>query len=81
MTVDPPARVAALLGRLRPVADEVVVAVDDRLDPDSLDPVRAVADRVLPFTFRPPVDRPRAWLAAQAKVIGMIYSSPLSALA
>ena len=65
MTVDPPARVAALLGLLRPVADEVVVAVDDRVDPDTLGPLHAVADRVLGFTFRPPVDRPRAWLAAQ----------------
>jgi hypothetical protein len=40
------------------------VAVDDRVDPDTLGPVRAVADRVLSFTFRAPVDRPRAWLAA-----------------
>lgn len=65
MTVDPAARVAGVLGLLRGVADEVVVAVDDRVDPDTLGPVREVADRVLPFTFRAPVDRPRAWLAAQ----------------
>lgn len=67
MTVDPPARVAALLGLLRDVADEVVVAVDDRIDPDDRGPIAAVADRVLPFTFRPPVDRPRAWLAAECR--------------
>ena len=65
MTVDPPARVAAVLGLLRDVADEVVVAVDDRVDPSTLGPVHAVADRVLRFGFRPPVDRPRPWLAAQ----------------
>ena len=65
MTVDPPARVAAILGLLRDVADEIVVAVDDRVPPETLGPVHAVADRVLRFGFRPPVDRPRAWLAAQ----------------
>ncbi|HEY8547206.1 MAG TPA: hypothetical protein VIL36_19230 [Acidimicrobiales bacterium] len=65
MTVDPPARVAAVLAPLRAVADEVVVAVDDRVDPATLGPVEALADTVLRFTFAPPVDRPRAWLAAQ----------------
>jgi len=67
MTADPPARVAAVLAPLRAIADEVVVAVDDRLDldPAALEPITAVADRVLAFTFRPPVDRPRAWLASQ----------------
>lgn len=65
MTADPPARVAAALVALRPVADEIVVAVDSRVEPDALGAYEGVADRVVRFDFRPPVDRPRAWLATQ----------------
>jgi hypothetical protein len=65
MTVDPPARVAAILSLLREIADEIVVAVDSRVEPATLGPLLAVADRVVRFRFRPPVDRPRAWLMAQ----------------
>jgi hypothetical protein len=65
MTVDPPARVAAMLSLLRELADEIVVAVDSRVDPTMLGPLVAVADRVVRFRFRPPVDRPRGWLMAQ----------------
>jgi hypothetical protein len=65
MTADPPARVAAMLAGLRATADEIVVAVDDRVDPDALAAYDGVADRVVRFGFRPPVDRPRAWLAGQ----------------
>jgi glycosyltransferase involved in cell wall biosynthesis len=63
MTADPPAQVAVTLAALRPVADEIVVAADSRVDVDSLAPYDAVADDVVRFTFRPPIDRPRAWLA------------------
>jgi hypothetical protein len=65
MTVDPPGRVAAMLSLLRDLADEIVVAVDSRVDPATLGPLVLVADRVVRYRFRPPVDRPRAWLAAQ----------------
>jgi hypothetical protein len=65
MTVEPPARVAAILSLLRGLADEIVVAVDSRVDPGALGPLVTVADRVVRFTFRPPVDRPRGWLMAQ----------------
>ena len=65
MTVDPPAQVAASLSHLRAAADEIVVAVDSRVDPELLGAYRDVADRLLRYEFRPPVDRPRAWLYAQ----------------
>jgi hypothetical protein len=65
MTADPPAQVAAALGALRPVADEIVVAADSRVEPGALGAYEGVADRVVRFDFQPPVDRPRAWLAAQ----------------
>jgi hypothetical protein len=61
----PAVRVAAILSLLRDLADEIVVAVDSRVDPDTLGPLVAVADRVVRYRFRPPVDRPRAWLMAQ----------------
>lgn len=54
-----------MLVGLRAVADEIVVAVDGRVDPGTLGAYDGVADRVVRFGFRPPVDRPRAWLAAQ----------------
>jgi hypothetical protein len=65
MTADPPGQVAVALAALRPVADEIVVAVDSRVDVGALRAYDDVADRVVRFEFRPPVDRPRAWLAAQ----------------
>ena len=65
MTADPPAQVAVALDALRPVADEIVVAADSRVDVGALRAYDDVADRVVRFEFRPPVDRPRAWLAAQ----------------
>jgi len=65
MTADPPAPVAVALAALRPVADEIVVAADSRVDAGALRAYDDVADRVVRFEFRPPVDRPRAWLAAQ----------------
>jgi hypothetical protein len=65
MTADPPGQVALALAALRPVADEIVVAADSRVDVDALRAFDGVADRVVRFAFRPPVDRPRAWLATQ----------------
>ncbi len=51
LTSDPGARVAAILSQLRPVADEIVVAVDSRLDPDRLGRYADVADRLLRYEF------------------------------
>jgi polysaccharide pyruvyl transferase WcaK-like protein len=65
-TNDPPARVAASLAVLRDVAAEIVVAVDDRVDPGDLAPLHAVADRVVRAEFAPPLEANLAWLHAQA---------------
>ena len=65
MTSDPMPRVAAILGLLRSTADEIVVAVDSRVEEVELAPLGGVADRLFRFDFEPPVDRPRAWLAGQ----------------
>ena len=67
MTVDPPGRVAASLGLLRDVADEIVVAADSRVSAGELGSYDGVADRVVRFDFREPVDRPRGWLARQCR--------------
>ncbi len=64
-TSDPGPRVAAVLGQLRPVADEIVVAVDHRLDPERLGQFAAVADRLLRFEFGGYVERSLPWLHAQ----------------
>ena len=65
MTVDPPAQVAASLRLLRSVADEIIVAVDSRVNAAELVAYEGVADRVVRFHYRPPVDRPRRWLHSQ----------------
>ena len=51
LTSDPGARVAAILRQLRPVSDEIVVAVDSRLDPHRLGRYAEVADRLLRYEF------------------------------
>lgn len=66
MTAGPGGRVAAMLGLLRPVADEIVVALDDRAAAETEDAVAAVADRVVRYAYREPVDRPIRWLHSLA---------------
>ncbi len=58
----PPGRLAALLQLLRPVADELVVAVDDRVDRALLAPVEALTDVLVSYPYAEPVERPLAWL-------------------
>jgi hypothetical protein len=58
----PPDRLAALLALLRPVAGELVVAVDERVDESRLGPVAALADVLVAYPFADPVERPFAWL-------------------
>ncbi len=67
MTHDPPARVAVVLRTLRDVAGEILVAVDSRVEPSALHALRGVADRIIRFEARAPVDRPRPWLASQCR--------------
>jgi hypothetical protein len=60
-----PERSAAILEPLRVLAGEVVVAVDARVDPDTLGPVRELADTLVRVEHRPPPERNFAWLHAQ----------------
>ena len=65
-TRDPGPRVRALLEPLRPLADEVVIAVDDRAGDAELGHYAAVADRVLRYE-RGPTHSSLSWLAAQCR--------------
>src|ERR1700693_5892919 len=67
MTAGPGPRVAALLGALRPVADEILVALDDRADPSVRRDLATVADRIVLYPFAEPVDRPLPWLFDQCR--------------
>jgi hypothetical protein len=62
MTAGPGERVAAMLGLLRPLADEIVVALDDRADAATERALATVADRIVRYGYREPVDRPLRWL-------------------
>jgi hypothetical protein len=62
-----PRRLAALLALLRPVADEIVVAVDDRADSRHLASVAELADRVVLVPYADPVERSLQWLHEQTR--------------
>jgi hypothetical protein len=62
LTSDPLERVATMLGFLRPVAGEVVVALDARVDRSELRALADVADRVYRVPYEPPPERYLAWL-------------------
>ena len=64
ITRGPSRRVALQLGLLRPVAAEIVVAVDDRIDTALLGPLVEVADEVVLYPYEDPVDRPVGWAHA-----------------
>ena len=67
VTRGPGPRVAALLDTLRPAASEIVVALDDRADPDVRADLTAVADRIFLYPYLEPVDRPLPWLFEQCR--------------
>jgi hypothetical protein len=62
LTADEPALVAASLAVLRDVADEIVVAVDRRVDPARLGPLLPLADTLVRFEYTHPPERSRPWL-------------------
>jgi hypothetical protein len=62
MTAGPGPRVAALLALFREVADEIVVALDDRADAATESVLASVADSLVRYRYREPVDRPLRWL-------------------
>src|SRR5207302_578271 len=61
LTAGPGPRVAALLDSLRPAADEILVALDERADDAVLDDLATVADRISGYPYAEPVDRPLPW--------------------
>lgn len=65
-TDGPTPLVAATLRQVRPVAHEIVVAVDDRVPVDQLGPLQAVADRVVRAEFVYPLEANLQWLHEQA---------------
>lgn len=65
ITHDPGAQIVAVLGPLRAVAEEIIVAADDRVSPEDLAAYASVADRVIRYAFALPVERPYAWAHAQ----------------
>jgi hypothetical protein len=65
ITSDPGARVARILNQLRPFADEVLVAVDSRVDPDRLGRYAAVADRLMRFEFVDSVEQAAYCIVSQ----------------
>jgi polysaccharide pyruvyl transferase WcaK-like protein len=65
LTNGPAARIGALLELLRPVADELVVAVDVDADAETRQVCAAFADVLIRVPFAPPLERSLAWLHAQ----------------
>jgi hypothetical protein len=65
MTRGPGPRVANVLELFRPVADEIVVALDDRAEPEVAAELGRVADRLIAYPYAEPVDRPLPWLFRQ----------------
>jgi hypothetical protein len=59
-------RLAAILRLLRPVADEIVVALDDSAR-ERASALAGVADRILLFSHAEPSDRPIAWLCRECR--------------
>jgi hypothetical protein len=56
--------VAQILATLRGVADDIVVAVDSRVDPCSLVPFLDITDTLVRFEYLDPPDRARPWLVS-----------------
>jgi len=67
MTRGPGDRVATMLALFRLVADEIVVAVDDRAGPEGEAALGGVAHRLIRYPYAEPVDRPLAWIHAECR--------------
>lgn len=67
MTRGPAPRVAAILELFRPVVDEIVVALDDRAEPDAVAALAGLTDKLVGYPYAEPVDRPLPWLFRQCR--------------
>jgi hypothetical protein len=63
----PAARVAAILAQLRPIAGEVVLAIDSRLDEAETAKYAATADRLIRYEYCGAMERALAWAHAQCR--------------
>lgn len=66
ITADPAWRIGSILEPLRPLADEVVIAADSRVDERTLTGYAALADRLFRIEFAMP-ERHLAWLCDQCR--------------
>jgi len=66
-TRDDGERVAALLGQLRPIADEIVVLANVEASVEGLARYATVADRLIRYEFAMPGERLSAWAHAQCR--------------
>lgn len=64
LTGHEPAMVARMLATLREVADDIVVAVDSRVDPCRLPPLAEVTDTLVRFEYIDTPERARPWLVS-----------------
>lgn len=64
LTRHDPAMVARMLAALRNVANDIVVAVDSRVDPQRLAPLMEVANTLVRFEYIDPPERARPWLVS-----------------
>lgn len=62
-----PARLAALLALCRDAVDEIVIALDDRVDPGRAGQVAELADSVVRIPYAPPMERTLPWLYARCR--------------
>jgi hypothetical protein len=59
------ARAAAILALLRPVVDEIVVALDDRAEPEVGAALAPITDKLIGYPYAEHVDRTLPWLFSQ----------------
>ena len=74
-TADPGARVAEALRPFREVADEIVVAVDSRLDLLASAPTNRSPTWSSGIEFAPPIERAWSWLTRRCRVTGSSAST------
>jgi hypothetical protein len=81
----PPGRVAATLAPLASLEQEIVLAVDERVDPSWVDGYRQLADRVLLVPYPGSFERIYGWLSEQCRGRWILHLAadevPSSALA
>lgn len=63
----PASQVAAIIEQLRPITDEVVIAIDSRLDLTETGKYSTLADRLIRYEYNGAMERALAWAHAQCR--------------